>query len=104
MDDDIMDDLPSIPSCSFYGKQKVRSPPPPAVPENSESSDDEKEITLKTIQEKIRPSKFLFEADGNNNNSEGKFFSSEEEAISNVLISPRRKRRKLNKQYSVESR
>ncbi|KAL3265376.1 hypothetical protein HHI36_009583 [Cryptolaemus montrouzieri] len=61
----------------FQSDWLVRLPPPPAVSENSESSDDEEEITLRTIQEKIRPSKFMFEVV--DNNSEGDFSSSEEE-------------------------
>ncbi|KAL3270157.1 hypothetical protein HHI36_009215 [Cryptolaemus montrouzieri] len=92
MEDDIMDDLSSIPSCLFYGKQKIRSPLPPAVSENSESSDEEEEITLKTMREKIRHSKFLFEIAGNN--SEGDFSSSEEEADFEVLPPPEKKKKK----------
>ncbi|KAL3265498.1 hypothetical protein HHI36_009702 [Cryptolaemus montrouzieri] len=110
-----MDDLLSIPSSSSYGKQKVRLPPTLPVSENSESSDDEEDITLKTIQAKIRPPKFLFQGDvyllisliyllyhflAAGNNSEGDF-SSLEEADFEAWPTPRRKRRKLRKQHSV---
>lgn len=54
-----MDEYNSIPSCSFYGKSKFQLPPLPQVSDNSDSSDDEEEMTLKEIQDKIREAKVL---------------------------------------------
>lgn len=46
-------DFDGIPSCSFYGKKKCRLPPLPQVSDDSDSSDDDENLTLKNLRNKI---------------------------------------------------
>nr|XP_023013425.1 uncharacterized protein LOC111503366 [Leptinotarsa decemlineata] len=49
-----MENLGTIPSCSFYGRKKFKLRPSPDISDGSGSSDDEENMTLKQIQNKIR--------------------------------------------------
>lgn len=48
-----MNEFDEIPSCSFYGRSKCKLPPPPAVSDHSDISDDEENMTLDKIRKKL---------------------------------------------------
>ena len=46
-------ELDPIPPCSFYGKRTCILPPLPHISDDSDSSDDDENITLKQLQSKL---------------------------------------------------
>lgn len=49
-----MDKRRKIPSCYFYGRKKIKIPPLPYISNGSRRSEDEEDMTLKLIQNKMK--------------------------------------------------
>lgn len=63
----IMATFKAIPTCSFYGRSKCSLPPAPQISDNSDTSDEEENMTLQAIRAKIQQTRGLIRGRHNMN-------------------------------------